>query len=203
MVAFSQGLILSELSMAHHDQYKYHPLNQGDEDRKGVQVPNDCGSPIDRSYLTASSWLLPHGTADGHESYENISTPNGDEYPAQEYHSAHSGSDSNEMPSLPCADVMRTGLYLPPTSNVTPSDSFQSLSMNEHANPIYRRSQYFSEAPPIAPIEGLSSVSSESTTTSTYNPESRPVPARSAFIMFSEATREEIMRRAGPNGKVC
>lgn len=197
------------------DQNMHHPSGLSNEDQKEGRMPSDYDClAAQRSHLGGAS-----DNAGGNQShYGHITTPN-DGYAAAGYLSGQTGysdgsNDGTQMPSLPAVGMTRTSLYFPPnedpetphaiSSKITPSDSFQSVGTTDHINPIYRRSQYFSEAPSIAPLEGLSSVSgsSESSTTSAYQSTDRPIPARSAFQMFSEAKRGDIMRLTGPNGKV-
>lgn len=127
-----------------------------------------------------------------------------DSYSAGRYPSIQPNYDNNaaHMPDLPPIGVAKSPFF-PPTkhsmpyptnSKILPGDS---SSVNERHNPTFRNSPYLSVAPTIDHrMEGLfASGSSESSTMST-NP-NRPAPAKSAFMCFSFAKREETMKRVG------
>ena len=81
-----------------------------------------------------------------------------------------------------------------PASKVSPGDLGA-----ESAAAVYRHSPYYSDAPNL----GAGSGSSESTASSgAASAGGRPVPARSAFMCFSQAKGKEIAQRAGAEGKV-
>ena len=202
----------------YHDKYKWHKSSQGNKDhdegrRYGTMQPlpdlsqaeerestgaSTSNSSNDRAGQQSYSTLVSfrgadwnhHGGAYGstvggdyHSFYENASTPN------EDYRFAA------PMPNLPTDRMAKSPHFRPIVSKITPSDSFNT---NDHHQSVYQESSYFAEAPSITPLIGLSaSGSSESSTAST-----RPTPARSAFMMFSEAKRGEIMRRVGSSGNV-
>lgn len=195
------------------DEYKCRPCTRGDGETGNM--PNDSSNLAERqpSYLAhaayrGAGWLPTNGQ----------SRPGYANYSVGDYLSSQAGYVNEDaaraMPDLPAIGSIGTQLYFPPkeesetphgiASKITSSDSFQSTGTNEHVNPIYRKSPYFSEAPSISHVDGLNSTSgsSESSTMSTYHASGRPVPARSAFMMFSDAKRGEIVRMAETNGKV-
>ena len=82
------------------------------------------------------------------------------------------------------------------TLTVSPNDRHQSSSTT-----IYQQSPYLSEAPALGVGSGSSESSTASTTTTstsvTTTNNTRPVPARSAFMCFSQAKGEAIKARKG------
>ena len=88
---------------------------------------------------------------------------------------------------------------LPAVAEAAPAPSLTaSPNKNNHnrqVNTIYQQSPYFSEAPGIGTRSSGSSESSSASTTA------RPIPARSAFMCFSEARGNEIAAK-GAGSKV-
>ena len=87
------------------------------------------------------------------------------------------------------------------TLTVSPNDRHESSSKT-----IYQQSPYSSEAPALGAGSGSSESSTASTTTSTFTSatttnNTRPVPARSAFMCFSQAKGEAIKARKGKGSK--
>ena len=89
---------------------------------------------------------------------------------------------------------------LPAVAEAAPAPSLTaSPNKNNHnrqVNTIYQQSPYFSEAPGIGTRSSGSSESSSASTTT-----ARPIPARSAFMCFSEARGNEIVAK-GAGSKV-
>jgi hypothetical protein len=199
------------------DEYKCHPCTLGDD--KSGKMPNDSNHLAEQpSYLAHAShrgarWLPTNGRSVSNQSHPGYASYSVEDYLSNQ--ASYANEDAAQvMPSLPAIGTTATRLYFPPNeepetphgiaSKIASSDSFQSTGTNDHVNPIYRKSSYFSEAPSIAHVEGLASASgsSESSTMSAQQATGRPMPARSAFMMFSEAKRGEVVRMAEPNGKV-
>lgn len=88
---------------------------------------------------------------------------------------------------------------LPPPGSwtVTPNDA---VTRNKSSSTIYQQSPYFSDAPTL--LGTCSGGSSESSTTPTTATACRPVPAKSAFMCFSDAKSENIQEKMGPHSKV-
>ena len=86
------------------------------------------------------------------------------------------------------------------TLTVSPNDRRESSSIT-----IYKQSPYLSEAPALGVGSGSSESSTASTTTTstsvTTTNNTRPVPARSAFMCFSQAKGEAIKARKGKGSK--
>ena len=83
---------------------------------------------------------------------------------------------------------------LPPTQALTVSPA----DHQEQSTKIYQYSPYFSEAPSLDNGSG----SSESTASTSSGKNSRPVPAKSSFMCFSEARKNEITARMGSTSRV-
>ena len=84
-------------------------------------------------------------------------------------------------------------------------DSFTQRSSRVSSTTIYQQSPYLSEAPALGVGSGSSESSTASTTTTstsvTMTNNTRPVPARSAFMCFSQAKGEAIKARKGKGSK--
>ena len=205
----------------YHDKYKWHQSNQGNIDHEGqqhaIRQPLPDLSPVEERKSTGASTSNISNDRAGGQSHSTLVSFRGADWNHHggaygstvggDYRSFYeNASTPNEdcrfaapMPSLPTAGMARSPYFQPNevpqtshriVSKITPSDSFNT---NDHRNSVYQESSYYAAAPAISPLIGLSaSGSSESSTAST-----RPAPARSAFMMFSEAKRGEIMRRVG------
>jgi len=91
-------------------------------------------------------------------------------------------------------------LMPPDTWTVSPNNAVGRIESLSTSSTIYQSSPYFSDAPAL---RGSGSAgSSESSTTSTTATVCRPVPAKSAFMCFADAKREEIREKMGPHTKV-
>lgn len=176
------------------DKYKCHPCDRdGVGHRNGQTTDDDDQLAEQQSYTTLASFRngswehlnrsnsYGAGTREYQPFFDNTSTPNQNYrgYSIGPSFANHMDYDKREvapMPSLPAVDMTRN-FYSPPSLN----DSFQSTGMSDHQ-------------------EVSASGSSESTSsTKSFD---RPAPARSAFMMFSDAKRVEIMGRAAQGGKV-
>jgi hypothetical protein len=194
------------------DKYKCLPCNQRSDLMEG-QMTNDYNY-YEEEHLSAT-WH-PSAARDNLSFHKTgTSNTNSGYYPG-DYHSfqeRYGNRDVDAMPELPAIGLARS-LYFPPineqpeapnliATKITANNSFQSTGSNEHSKAIYHKTRYFDRAPVITHMEGLSaSGSSEGSTTSTTlnRPCDRPSPAKSAFMMFSEAKGCEIMSKAGNRG---
>jgi hypothetical protein len=91
---------------------------------------------------------------------------------------------------------------LPPPDfwTVSPNNSVARNESSSTSSTIYQHSPYFSDAPAL--MGTGSGGSSESSTSSTMATVCRPVPAKSAFMCFSDAKSNEIREKMGPHTKV-
>jgi len=103
-------------------------------------------------------------------------------------------------PPLPPVAAARDPSPAATTLTVSPNDRRESSSTT-----IYQQSPYLSEAPALGVGSGSSESSTASTTTTstsvTTTNNTRPVPARSAFMCFSQAKGEAIKARKGKGSK--
>jgi len=104
------------------------------------------------------------------------------------------------------ASAQSSPYFGPPPPPLLPPDTWSVSPKNavgrhdSTSSTIYQSSPYFSDAPAL---RGSGSAgSSESSTTSTTATVCRPVPAKSAFMCFTDAKREEIREKMGPHTKV-
>lgn len=187
----------------HRAQQQYQPPSSG----SSYQDPND-------QYAYPESFEDNHihgqnqGTFQGY-SHDAGHFSNGIHAPSYNYHYFNGGRYSSSMPDLPIgaskshrfADVdPNIDAHPAAASKVSPNDSFQASYDHQDQDPNYRKSSYFSEAPALDAYSSLStSGSSESSTTSTNA--QRPLPAKSAFMCFSEARREGITLKLGAKSK--
>lgn len=174
------------------DKYKFQPRN-----RDGTEIGHEIRQPEDdndhfaeqQSYTTPASFRngrwehlyrsssYNSGALEYQTSFENTNCTRADS--AGPDFTSQMGYGKREvamMPSLPEIDMARN-FYSPPAL----TDSFQSIGTNEY--------------------QGVSATGS-SESTSSLKSYDRPAPAKSAFMLFSEAKRVEIMRRATSSGKV-
>ena len=103
-------------------------------------------------------------------------------------------------PPLPPVPAARDPSPAAATLTVSPNDRCESSSKT-----IYQQSPYSSEAPALGAGSGSSESSTASTTatstSATTTNNTRPVPARSAFMCFSQAKGEAIKARKGKGSK--
>jgi len=195
------------------DEYKY-PCYRDNGKYNEVLMTNDMNHVMEPYFYTAmpfhgvESTLGKEENKNGNVSYSEIpSLSNGYSSGGNLSHKGYNEIHA-EMPSLlpvgPTRNLHPSPIDEPDTSSaiatkISPSDSFHSTGTIGHRDPIYRNSPYYSEAPSISPLEGYSESGSSESSSSTYRPCDRPIPPRSAFMMFSHIKREEIMRMAGPS----
>jgi len=170
----------------HRAEQQYHPVDEMPYDSSSTRRENSY------SFDTALG---------NHRSFGESGRNANDSYSAGRYPPIQANYENNAvpMPALPPIGMAKSPIF-PPTNHSMPYPT--NSKINERHTAIYRNSPHFSVAPTIDyRMEGLfASGSSESSTTST-NP-NRPAPAKSAFMCFSFAKREEMMKRVGSSGGV-
>lgn len=123
-----------------------------------------------------------------------------DSYTTPNRSSTHQYYGSEMFNQIMSANARNNPYYNPPPPlpKVAAAPSLP-ISPNEpsESSKIYQGSPYLSEAPAL----GTGSGSSESSASTTSV--NRPVPARSAFMCFSDAKGKEISKAKGAGGKVC
>lgn len=114
-------------------------------------------------------------------------------YSIDQYHHVHSPYFCPPPPPLP------PPLPPPDSWTVSPNNSVARNESSSTSSTIYQHSPYFSDAPHL--LGSGSGGSSESSTSSTMATVCRPVPAKSAFMCFSEAKSKAIREKMGPHTK--
>ena len=204
--------------MSHNNeeaQSPYKPTNTIDNASHGQQYsyppPNHTTNFYPPQY--PHSYHQQHGTFSHYDGYGGGSLP-----ALQSTTDFSNNSPGRYTTSLPPNYYGRSELYnqvmppsntwksfnppppLPAVAEAAPAPSLTASpnnnNNNRQVNTIYQQSPYFSEAPGIGTRSSGSSESSSASTTA-----ARPIPARSAFMCFSEARGNEIAAK-GAGSKV-
>jgi hypothetical protein len=174
--------------------YRFHPPPQ----RQAAQESQTYPPPLTRFHHDSS----PHGNINS----ATASTTSTSKVASTKNHHFFGYSIDQYHHVLQSASAQSSPYFGPPPPPLPPLDSW-TVSPNNNAavrnesswtpSTIYQQSPYFSDAPALQ-----GSGSSESSTTSTNAAVCRPVPAKSAFMCFSDAKSEDIRETMGPDTKV-